>query len=265
MDVERIKRSFEELRKKRAEMGLPEAVKPEYQCEACHDTGWITVRREGLQPESVPCKCYSQRAFDRSVKNSGIDPELLARCTLDSFKTLDENARRMKETALAFLADEQARGMGCFGRSGTGKTHICIAVCAELARRGRSVKYMQYSPVMRKLLANKYDAEGYEEVMEPLAGCPILYIDDLFKNAADARTAHLANDEKRIMFELLDRRYKNNAVTIVSTEMSLQDIRKEDEAIASRIYQLVGKYGCRCDGANRRFGSAEISQQKDDG
>lgn len=265
MEIGKIRMSFEELKRKRAEMGLPEAEKPVYQCEVCQDSGWITVRREGLQPESVPCKCYSQRMFDRSIRRSGIDPELLARCTLDSFKTLDENARRMKETALAFLADEQARGMGCFGRSGTGKTHICIAVCAELARRGRSVKYMQYSPVMRKLLANKYDAEGYEEVMEPLAGCPILYIDDLFKNASDARTAHLANDEKRIMFELLDRRYKNNAVTIVSTEMSLQDIRKEDEAIASRIYELAGKYGCRCDGANRRFGSAEISQQKDGG
>lgn len=265
MEIGKIRMSFEELKRKRAEMGLPEVAKPVYQCEACQDSGWITVRREGLQPESVPCKCYSQRMFDRSIRRSGIDPELLARCTLDSFKTLDENARRMKETALAFLADEQARGLGFFGRSGTGKTHLCVAVCADLAKQGRGVKYMQYNSVMRKLLANKYDAEGYEEVMEPLASCPVLYIDDLFKNASDARTAHLANDEKRIMFELLDRRYKNNAVTIVSTEMSLQDIRKEDEAIASRIYQLVGKYGCRCDGANRRFGSAEISQQKDDG
>lgn len=265
MEIGKIRMSFEELKRKRAEMGLPEVAKPVYQCEACQDSGWITVRREGLQPESVPCSCYSQRMFDRSIRRAASTRSCFARCTLDSFKTLDENARRMKETALAFLADEQARGMGCFGRSGTGKTHICIAVCAELARRGRSVKYMQYSPVMRKLLANKYDAEGYEEVMEPLAGCPILYIDDLFKNASDARTAHLANDEKRIMFELLDRRYKNNAVTIVSTEMSLQDIRKEDEAIASRIYELAGKYGCRCDGANRRFGSAEVPQQKDVG
>ena len=258
------RRTWAELQMARSEAGFADTEKKAYKCEKCHDEGWIILKREGLQPTTTPCECYKRREFERSLKNSGIAADLLTRCTLEKFQPIDENARRMKETAIAFLADERARGIGYFGRSGSGKTHICIGACIKLAESGKSVKYMQYNPTMRKLLANKYNAEGYESVMEPFAGCQVLYIDDLFKNAADLRTGHLAADEKRIMFELLDTRYKNNAVTIISTEMSLQDIRKEDEAIASRIYELVGKYGCRCDGANRRFARAHEKEDESD-
>lgn len=247
------RRTWAEIQAARDAAGL-EAIQPKiYKCTKCHDTGWITVRREGLQPESVPCECYARRQFERSLKNSGISPELLERCTLEKFLTPDENASRMKETALAFLADKSARGLGYFGRSGSGKTHICTGVCIKMAESGKSVKYMQYNSAMRKAIASKYSADRQESILTPFIDCEVLYIDDLFKNAVDARTAHLATDEKRIMLDLLDTRYKNNAITIISTEMALIEIVKEDEALGSRIREMLGKHGCKCSGANRRI------------
>lgn len=207
-----------------------------------------------MQPTSVPCKCLAQRRFECSLHNSGISADLLERCTMESFKPLDENARRMKETALAFLADKQALCFGCFGRSGNGKTHISIALCVELAKSGLDVKYMQYNTIMRQLIACKYDRDGYAELFDVYANCGVLCIDDLFNGAADARTGRFDAAEKRIMFELIDRRYKNKAITVISAECSLNEIKEQKESIATRIYEMAenGKYLCRCNGINRR-------------
>ena len=245
-------KTYAELVAAREEAGLGTEIKP-YKCSKCQDTGWITVRRPDAQPTSIPCDCRSRTVFESSLRNSGIRSELLERCTMERFETNTENAKHMKEMAEAFLKDGSAKGFGCFGRSGTGKTHLCVAVCIKLAQTGRTVKYMAYNAVMRKLLANKFNEEGFAEILDPLAECNVLYIDDLFKNASDYRFNHLSQEEKRIMFELIDRRYQNNAVTIISTEMLLSEIQKEDEALASRIYTLVGKYGVKCEGQNRRF------------
>ena len=82
------------------------------------------------------------------------------------------------------------------------------------------------------------DAEEYKREMDDLAGCDLLYIDDLFKT--DTSGADL-----RLAYELINSRYVAGKPLIISTERSLPYIGglkgNDGEAISGRIFEMCGK------------------------
>ena len=135
------------------------------------------------------------------------------------------------------------------GQVGAGKTHLCTAVVGKFFSMGKAARYMLWrdeSPVLKAVVNS---AEEYLAAMEPLKTAEVLYIDDLFKTErgkspteADIKLAH----------ELLNYRYINrNLVTIISSELLIDDLIDIDEAIGSRIYELSKQNYCVQIGYNR--------------
>lgn len=159
----------------------------------------------------------------------------------------------MKALAIRFL-DEKGKWLGFFGKSGAGKTHICIAVCQELVKRYLwSFKYVPYRSIIRELRSNIFDDDKYGEIMHDLIETDILYIDDLLKFSQDQK-GEVIQDELRILYDIINERYLKEKTTIISSEYSMKEILSIDEALGSRMLELIGKYGFKCSGQNHRLG-----------
>lgn len=83
------------------------------------------------------------------------------------------------------------------------------------------------------------DKTSYNERLEELKNCKILFIDDLFKT--NPSLADIKN-----CFTIINYRYnlaRSNAdekfITIISSEKTIAEITKLDEAIGTRIYELA--------------------------
>lgn len=63
----------------------------------------------------------------------------------------------------------------------------------------------------------------------------VLYIDDFFKGK-------ISETDKTLAFDIINYRYNNSLVTIISSELLLQELIDVDAAIAGRIKQMSADY-----------------------
>ena len=230
-----------------------------FNCEKCNDLGFIFIVENGYD-KAIECSCHIEKRIKASLMTSGISFEEYELKSLDTFKADNEMATLMKDAAIKFL-DSDAKGIGYFGRSGIGKTHICIAICQELTKRKHLAhKYFAYKSEMQKLKANYFDAEGYERLISRWVNCDVLYIDDLFKFSTD-KNGKTRSQDLEIMFDIINTRYLNKSITIFSSEHTVKDIYNIDEALGSRIFAMVNPYGVKCEGDNRRL--KEVKNETD--
>ncbi|MGN0983062.1 MAG: ATP-binding protein [Candidatus Limivicinus sp.] len=199
-------------------------------CPECGNTGQIIKRGPSLGELHVyECPCMRKRRSLRSIRKAGMT-DMVRRYTLDSYQTIDEYRRNVKESAERFV-HAQSGWFFIAGQSGSGKTHICTAVCAELIERGQEVVYMLWRDDSVNLKAGINDRAWYESKTKKLKTVPVLYIDDFWKGKVTEADVNLA-------FEILNTRYNDTSMrTIISSELKLEEILKIDEAIGGRIYE----------------------------
>lgn len=221
-------------------------------CKKCN-SGFLLrqVEHHGiLYDELVPCTCWHKANARRMLLLSGVKARELEKNTFEAFDEATEEAAKMKRLAYQFLEDETAGGLGYFGASGTGKTHICTAVINALVERGRYVRYFAYLDEIRKLGAAYYE-DSYQQQMQVWTDADVLYIDDFYKTSG--KDTQPGRREISIALELINNRYREGKVTIFSSEYSLQEIKAIDEATGGRIYEMIMPYGMKCEGKNRRL------------
>lgn len=193
----------------------------------------------------VPCECQKIRAAEQRIKKSGLAEEIKEK-TFKNFQTDTEWQRNLKDTAIAygeayFEAKKNGSKMPWFfvsGEPGSGKTHICTALCGAFLKREVSVVYMQWITDSRRLRALVNDAEAFDEEIQPFLDTDVLYIDDLFKQPSHSEL-RATDAEGKVIFELLNRRMMLNKSTIISTEWYLEDeLMAFDAGTFSRAYML---------------------------
>ena len=219
-------------------------------CPKCDGSGYIKSWENGISHiEECPI-CAARKAHEARLKLSGISKEDYERYTMASFKPDTEEARRMKAAAGYYLANaKKEQSTGYFGKPGTGKTHICIAICQA---SNRPHYYWQYRAEIQRIKNAAYRLpQEYDELIKKAATASFLYIDDLFKGAII--NGGLSGQDKQIMFDIINRRYMNKLPTIFSSELPLKKIIALDEGIGSRIAEMTGIYAITCNGVNRRI------------
>lgn len=206
-------------------------------CNLCNGKEITYQFTEDGEMVAVPCKCKKRMESLRRMKRSGLE-SVIRTLTFDSYQ-----ADEPWQAEIVAIAKEYAKTCNGWlfvsGQVGSGKTHICTAVCREVLLQDREVRYISWRDEVQglKRIVNSTD---YDDAISPLKTVELLYIDDIFKGGeSDGRggTRPTAADVN-IAFDILDYRYKNKLPTVISGERTISDLMVIDEGVASRIYQM---------------------------
>jgi DNA replication protein DnaC len=170
----------------------------------------------------------------RIIEKSGLK-DLLGRYTLDSYETPEEWQQKVKETAVEYLNNPSGRWFAALGAVGSGKTHICTAICGELIKRGNEVRYMRWKDDSQAIKAVTNESEEYDRLVHPLQAVRVLYIDDLWKTKRGELPTTADVD---LAFKILNARYNNRElITLISSEWTVHELIDIDEAVGSRVFE----------------------------
>ena len=210
-----------------------------YNCDICHNKGFIARLDENGYEVHRYCKCQKVRNTLRRARKSGLG-DILTDYTFDKFKALEGWQIDLKNKAQAFCNDDSSRWFFVGGQPGSGKTHICTAIAAHYIKKGLNVQYMLWCEDSKRLKALVNDFTEYQDNVNKFKNVDVLYIDDFLK------TQHGEQPTKgdiNLAFEILNHRLMNpEQITIISSEKTLTDMLTYDEATMSRIYQQSKNY-----------------------
>ena len=203
-----------------------------FDCPVCKNRGDIAVVDDG-RVLIKECSCMPKRRTMKRMKESGLE-NVITRYTFKAFRPVEEWQEQAKELCENYSKSPNGWLVMC-GSPGTGKTHLCTAVCGSLIKQGMDVRYFLWrtnAPTL-KALANSAD---YEDAVRVYKQVKVLYIDDFFKGSITDADINLA-------FDILNARYnRTDLITIISSEMTIERIMEKDEALASRIYERTKVY-----------------------
>ena len=202
-------------------------------CPICHNKGRIMYITPEGESRLRECKCLAQRRSVRYLEQSGLS-KVLDTYTWDAWQCKEP----WQTQALRAAQDYAQHPEGWFlasGRPGTGKTHLCTAICGDLLRNGNEVRYLLWREFTTQAKAIINDDEAYRSLVAPYKRVPVLYLDDLFKTGKGQEPT---TGDVNLAFELLNTRYADpDKLTLISTELSIAKLLDIDEAIGSRIYE----------------------------
>ena len=217
----------------------------DYDCPACRNKGWIVYRDETGAERTRTCGCMTKRRAYRRLRESGLSP-LLESYRLSTFETPEPWQKSALAKAAQYAESPGASWFYIFGRPGTGKSHLCTGICGALLRGGMDVRYMLWRDTSRELKALANDSAAFGEAIRPYKTAEVLYIDDFLKGST-------TDADIRLAFELLNSRYVARRPTLISSELSIDDVLDIDEAVGSRIYEMAKGYVIHANGKNWRL------------
>ena len=210
---------------------------PDYDCPKCKNRGEIAVNKDG-RFKVYNCECKIIRINIWHIRESGLSG-LVDIYTFDNYKTEYNWQKHIKDRAKEYVLTDGGEWLSVLGCVGSGKTHICTAVCSELMKRGVGLKYMLWRDESVKIKASVNNTDEYQALIKPFKNAEILYIDDLFKTKRDA---DVSAADINLAFELINFRYNQpDKKTIISSEKSVSELYEIDSAVGSRIYERSKK------------------------
>lgn len=197
-------------------------------CLECKNKGFI-MDREGV---IRPCSCSRERANKRRIMASGLrDLDLY---TFQRFEITEPWQKSIRDAAVMYAKNPE----GWFflgGQCGAGKTHLCTAICRHLIREKKIIYFCWRDDAPR--LKAKVNDEDYGAEIGRVKEAEVLYIDDLFKTGKGGEPTEA---DVNLAFEILNFRYNGRMPTIISTELTLPQIKHIDDALAGRIAERAG-------------------------
>lgn len=197
--------------------------------------GYVLYKDADGMPRSRECSCMSKRRSLRSLKMAGLE-DLAEKCTFDRYECFTPKHENLLQKAKAFVEDDDARGMIITGQPGSGKTMLCVATTVELVKRGRECAYFLWRRDSSYLKSIIKEADQYRKELDRLRDVPVLYVDDLLKGGS-------TEADVALLFTIInDRIIRKNRKTLISTELSIQQLLQLDEASGSRVAELCAGY-----------------------
>lgn len=207
-------------------------------CPKCLNRGNIAVPKEDGGISIRDCDCMKIRRCVWEMERSGLK-NIIREKTFEAFNATEEWQKAIKAGAVAYASNPCGWLLFC-GQPGSGKTHLCTAVCRHRLLAGNEVRYMPWRDKIAEIKAMSLDSERRTEILQGFKTAPILYIDDLYKvgRAADG-SSNPTGADIGLAFEIINYRYVNHLPTIVSTEKTPQELVEIDEATGSRIVEMA--------------------------
>ncbi len=207
---------------------------PQYTCSRCGDTGYV-----GGQV----CDCYRRLLQEEACRRlSGLSAQKLTdfdTMRLDYYDgavdpKLGVSPRQQMQDVIAYCREytadftPQSDSLLLQGSTGTGKTHLCLAIARRVAEQGYGVVYGSLGPLLRRLQQEQFGkAEGDSE--EQLVGCDLLVLDDLGMEFDSAFN-------RTCIYNILNTRLLEGRPTVISTNLGFTALKERyGDQIASRI------------------------------
>lgn len=210
-----------------------------YDCPECMNRGNIAVLHDDGSFYIRDCDCMKIRRCVWEMEKSGLKNSIRGN-TFEAYTTDEPWRRAIKAGAMAY-ADKLEGWLLFCGQSGSGKTHLCTAVCRHRLLAGDEVRYMPWKDKVAELKGMSLDNDRRGKIINGYKTAQILYIDDLFKvgKSADG-SSNPTGADIGLAFEIINYRYINRLHTIISTEKTPQELVEIDEATGSRIIEMAG-------------------------
>lgn len=217
-----------------------------FECPDCEDRGYTVTRSATGELITRSCPCQIRKDNQRRIERSGLSG-LLESCTLETYQTAEPWQKQAKQMAEAYITDWRGKWFYAGGTPGSGKTHMCTAICGKLMEAGLPVRYMQWRSDIPSIKAKVNDAELYADAVGKLKTIRVLYIDDFLKG-------NVTEADRNIAFEILNARYiKPECATIISSERTIGQILDWDEAIGSRIAERAKGFTMSVTGSGKNW------------
>jgi DNA replication protein DnaC len=206
-------------------------------CRKCKNKGHISIVKDGELMWQM-CECNKARKSLLLIEQSGLKP-LLDEYTFEKYEATEPWQKNALSMAQNFVEYGEGNWLFFGGMSGSGKSHLCTAICGELLKRGKAVKYMMWKDEATKLKSLVTDSYEYGKLIDELKSVDVLYIDDFLKVQ---RGKQPTEADVNLAFEILNYRYANKSLTLISTEKTIDEIISLDDALGGRIYQMSKNY-----------------------
>lgn len=212
-------------------------ITPKYFCEKCSDTGFKDGRM---------CSCLKQLqrsiAYEKLSMTVPLEKSTFAAFSLDYYKE-DERAYRQMSNILAACKSYAEKfhasspSLLFKGGTGLGKTHLSLAIAAEVIEKGFGVIYgsaQSFAVALEKERFDKRDEDDPNDTHSQLLSCDLLILDDL-------GTEFPSNYVNAALYDIVNARMLAEKPTIISTNLSMKELQNRySERFASRI---TGYYG----------------------
>lgn len=216
----------------------PHYLDPIYTCSKCKDTGYVDNITEYSMKSQ--CDCFKKKAIDliygdSNLKNITInenfntfDLSLYPDAPSDELSGVSprEYMRNLVEETKSFVRnfDKKHGNFLFYGQAGVGKTFLSNCIASELINSVHSVIYFTATDLfdsLRKDISRNgyYDDSADDELgREDITYCDLLIIDDLGTEYPNQFTINK-------FFNIVNDRLLNNKSTIISTNLSLKELR----------------------------------------
>lgn len=210
------------------------------ECPKCLNRGSIAIPKEDGGVVFRDCDCMKTRKCIWEMEKSGLK-NIIREKTFEAYKDEEMWQKRVKKGAKEFAENPTGWLLFC-GQPGSGKMHLCTAICRHLLLNGAEVRYMPWREKISEIKGMSLDNERRTEILHGLKTAPILYIDDLYKTGRSADgSCNPSVADIGLAFEIVNQRYINHLTTIISTEKTPQELVEIEEATGSRIIEMAGK------------------------
>ena len=220
------------------EHGYPaDYLEPVYECNLCHDTGYIGNEK---------CSCFKKATIELLYKQSNL-LEILNRENFNTFSLnyysdnfVDKKTGKTSLTTMRELlalchhfADnfgDEFNNLFLYGDPGVGKTFLSHCIAKELIDKAFSVIYFSAFDLFDIFESSKFQKENDAILINSyIFNCDLLIIDDLGTELTNAFTASQ-------LFLCLNERLVNRRATIISTNL---DPVALSERYSQRVFSRI--------------------------
>ena len=210
-------------------------------CEECFGTGTKLDPAKG----AIPCPCRRPDRFKKLLAAARIPPRY-AKCSFDTFKsapgTSQDNALLLAQKLVNDYPVD--RGLLFMGPAGVGKTHLAVAIIRGLIEKGFAGIFSEFGSLLKEIQEsyNPVSKSSELKVLAPIYQTDVLVLDDF-------AMAPLKDHERDTMYQIINKRYNDQKLTIFTTNYS--DARRSDKdqvledrigtRLRSRLYEMCAK------------------------